>query len=93
MIGAGRRSIAALPDRLAAGLVSAGRWIEQATLAEARMATGGGSLGPGFIRAASLSDADRARFRAASLAAWDEMVAAAGPAALALRQGVREIVA
>ena len=33
------------------------------------------------------------RFRAASLAAWDELAAAAGPAALALREGVRAIVA
>src|SRR5258708_38489740 len=63
MIGAGRRSLEALPDRLAAGLVAAGRWIEQATLAEARSATGAAILGPGFIRAAPLSDADRARFR------------------------------
>ena len=93
MIGAGRRSLAALPDRLAAVLVAAGRWIEAATLAEASRATGAAQLGPGFIRASPLPDADRAQFRTASLGAWDEMAAAAGPAALALRQGVREIVA
>ena len=93
MIGAGRRALAGLPDATAGILAAAGRWIEQATLAEARAAAGPAVLGDGFTRAAALPAADRARFRAASLAAWDEMAAAAGPAALALRQGVRAIVA
>jgi TRAP-type C4-dicarboxylate transport system substrate-binding protein len=92
MIGAGRRSLDALPDRLAETLIAAGRWIEAATLTEATAAPAA-ELGPGFIRAAALPEADRAAFRAASLAAWDEMAAAAGPAALALREGVRAIVA